>query len=250
DDCFVKAIFASEIAEIKDGSVEIVKIARIPGRRTKVAVRSNNPQIDPIGTCIGSHGSRIKNVMSKINYDNKQFEKIDIIEWDSDLLKYAENALSPASIQSVKVSEDSYNTLIVHVDPSKRTPAIGRDGDNIELAARLLADFQFVGQRWKITIEKDTPKPVRTFEEDRANAIKQFTAIPGISEDDAKILLSNGFSSIDTITTIANREGLEGFINAFIPGSIEDDPELPIRVWNGIMTSEEADTEADTTEGE
>ena len=250
DDCFVKAIFASEIAEIKDGSVEIVKIARIPGRRTKVAVRSNNPQIDPIGTCIGSHGSRIKNVMSKINYDNKQFEKIDIIEWDSDLLKYAENALSPASIQSVKVSEDSYNTLIVHVDPSKRTPAIGRDGDNIELAARLLADFQFVGQRWKITIEKDTPKPIRTFEEDRANAIKQFTAIPGISEDDAKILLSNGFSSIDTITTIANREGLEGFINAFIPGSIEDDPELPIRVWNGIMTSEEADTEADTTEGE
>ena len=250
DDCFVKAVFASEIAEIKDGSVEIVKIARIPGRRTKVAVRSTNPQIDPIGTCIGSRGTRIKSVMSKINYDNKQFEKIDIIKWDSDLLKYAENALSPAEIESIQVSENEFNTLVVRVDPSKRTPAIGREGDNIELAAKLLADFQFTGQRWRITIQKDKPAPVRSFEENTANAIKHFAELPGISEHDAEILVSNGFISTDIITSFANHGGLEGFINSFIPSSIENDPELPIRVWNSIMSSEEVDEEANTTEGE
>lgn len=251
EDCFVKAIFANEIAEIKDGSVEIVKIARIPGRRTKVAVRSSNPQIDPIGACIGSRGSRIKSIMSKINYDNKMFEKVDIVKWDSDLLKYAENALSPAEIESIQVSETDYNTLLVRVDPSKRTPAIGREGDNIELAAKLLADFQFAGQRWKITIQKDKPAPIRSFEESTANAIKNFTELPGITEHDAEVLVSNGFISTDIITSFANHGGLEGFINSFIPASIEDDPELPIRVWNSIMASEaDVEEEADTTEGE
>lgn len=251
EDCFVKAIFANEIAEIKDGSVEIVKIARIPGRRTKVAVRSSNPQIDPIGACIGSRGSRIKSIMSKINYDNKMFEKVDIVKWDSDLLKYAENALSPAEIESIQVSETDYNTLLVRVDPAKRTPAIGREGDNIELAAKLLADFQFAGQRWKITIQKDKPAPIRSFEESTANAIKQFSELPGITEHDAEVLVSNGFISTDIITSFANHGGLEGFINSFIPASIADDPELPIRVWNSIMASEdEADVEANTTEGE
>lgn len=252
EDCFVKAIFANEIAEIKDGSVEIVKIARIPGRRTKVAVRSSNPQIDPIGACIGSRGSRIKSIMSKINYDNKMFEKIDIVKWDSDLLKYAENALSPAEIESIQVSENDYNTLLVRVDPSKRTPAIGREGDNIELAAKLLADFQFAGQRWKITIQKDKPAPIRSFEENTANAIKQFSELPGITEHDAEVLVSNGFISTDIITSFANHGGLEGFINSFIPASIADDPELPIRVWNSIMApeAEEEEEEAITTEGE
>ncbi|MBO7298556.1 MAG: hypothetical protein J6V41_01950 [Kiritimatiellae bacterium] len=251
EDCFIKAIFANEVAEIKDGSVEIVKIARIPGRRTKVAVRSTNPQIDPIGACIGSRGSRIKSIMSKINYDNKMFEKVDIVGWDSDLLKYAENALSPAEIESIQVSETDYNTLLVRVDPSKRTPAIGREGDNIELAAKLLADFQFAGQRWRITIQKDKPAPVRSFEESTATAIKNFTELPGISEHDAEILVSNGFISTDIVTSFANHGGLEGFINSFIPSSIENDPELPIRVWNSIMGSElDVEAEADTTEGE
>lgn len=251
EDCFVKAIFANEIAEIKDGSVEIVKIARIPGRRTKVAVRSSNPQIDPIGACIGSRGSRIKSIMSKINYDNKMFEKIDIVKWDSDLLKYAENALSPAEIESIQVSENDYNTLLVRVDPSKRTPAIGREGDNIELAAKLLADFQFAGQRWKITIQKDKPAPIRSFEESTANAIKHFAELPGITEHDAEVLVSNGFISTDIITSFANHGGLEGFINSFIPASIADDPELPIRVWNSIMAPEpETEEEENTIEGE
>lgn len=242
DDSFVKAVFATEVAEIKDGSVEIVKIARIPGRRTKVAVRSSNPQIDPIGACIGSRGSRIKSIMSKINYDNKMFEKIDVVKWDSDLLKYAENALSPAEIESIQVSETDYNTLLVRVDPSKRTPAIGREGDNIELAAKLLADFQFAGQRWRITVQKDKPAPIRSFEESTANAIKNFAEIPGITEHDAEVLVSNGFISTDIITSFANHGGLEGFINSFIPSSIENDPELPIRVWNSIMNLE-ADVE-------
>lgn len=251
DDSFVKAIFASEIAEIKDGSVEIVKIARIPGRRTKVAVRSYNPQIDPIGACIGSRGSRIKSIMSKINYDNKQFEKVDIVGWDADLLKYAENALSPAEIESIQVSETDYNTLLVRVNPDKRTPTIGREGDNIELASKLLADFQFAGQRWRITVQKDKPAPIRSFEENTANAIKNFAELPGITEHDAEVLVSNGFISTDIITSFANHGGLEGFINSFIPASIEDDPELPIRVWNSIMAPEaDVEEEADTTEGE
>lgn len=251
DDSFMKAIFANEVAEIKDGSVEIVKIARIPGRRTKVAVRSSNPQIDAIGACVGSKGTRIKSILSKVNYDNKMFEKVDLIEWDSDLLKYAENALSPAEIESIQVSESDYNTLVVRVDPSKRTPAIGREGDNIELAAKLLADFQFAGQRWRITVQKDKPAPIRSFEESTANAIKSFAEIPGISEHDAEVLVSNGFISTDIITSFANHGGIEGFINSFIPASIADDPELPIRVWNSIMASEpEAEEEANTTEGE
>ncbi len=254
DDCFIKAVFASEVTEIKDGSIEIVKIARIPGRRTKVAVRrTSNSEVDPVGSCIGSHGTRIKGILSRINYDAKQHEKVDIIEWNADLLKFAEKALSPASVLSVEVSESDYNTLIVRVDPSKKTSAIGKEGDNIELAAKLLADFQFPGQRWRITIEKDKPAAVRSFEENTANAIKFFVEQVGISQNDAEVLIHNGFISTDIITSFANHGGLESFINSFIPESIADDPELPSRVWNKIIENEEEDIEdeaSDIIEGE
>jgi hypothetical protein len=112
-----------------------------------------------------------------------------------------------------------------------------------------LADFQFAGQRWRITILKDKPAPIRSFEENTANAIKHFAELPGISEQDAEVLVSNGFISTDIITSFANHGGLEGFINSFIPASIEDDPELPIRIWNSIMAPE-AKENTDTTVGE
>ena len=106
DPLFVRALFAEQSSEIKEGSVEIVEIARQPGVRTKLAVRSRNKQIDPVGACVGGRGSRIRQVINELNG-----EKIDIVQWNADVAKFAVAALQPAMVRNVDVDAETSSAL-------------------------------------------------------------------------------------------------------------------------------------------
>ena len=127
----VKRLFEAEVTEVKDGTVEIRSIAREAGSRTKIAVFSNDPNVDPVGACVGVNGSRVNAIV-----DELRGEKIDIINWSDDPEILIENALSPAKVISVTVNEDEKNASVV-VPDYQLSLAIGKEGQNARLAARL-----------------------------------------------------------------------------------------------------------------
>ncbi len=136
----VRKLFSVEIPEVSEGSVEIKSIAREAGSRSKVAVATSNPQIDPIGACIGQRGTRIQTIISELGG-----EKIDIIEWNSDPVDFIKHALSPAKVKEVQVNEVEH-TVMVRVDADQLSLAIGKGGQNVRLASRLTG--------WKINISE------------------------------------------------------------------------------------------------
>ncbi|MGZ3497175.1 MAG: transcription termination factor NusA [Vulcanimicrobiaceae bacterium] len=127
----VQRLLEFEVPEIEDGIVEIMAIAREPGSRSKVAVRSNRAEVDPIGACLGPKSSRIANVS-----DELRGEKIDVIRWDADPTAFINNALAPAKVLTVELFEDDGVALVV-VPDYQLSLAIGREGQNVRLAARL-----------------------------------------------------------------------------------------------------------------
>lgn len=127
----VKRLFEREVTEVADGTVEIKSISREAGSRTKIAVWSNDPNVDPVGACVGLNGTRVNNIV-----DDLKGEKIDIITWDADPAKYIENALSPSKVVSVKVDVDNKSAKVV-VPDYQLSLAIGKEGQNARLAARL-----------------------------------------------------------------------------------------------------------------
>lgn len=134
---FVPAIFTVEVPEISEGIVEIKGVARDPGARTKMAVFSHSPNIDPVGACIGAKGARIISIMNELNN-----EKIDVVLWDEDPLKFVANALMPA--KALEVKSLPKRTMLVLVPEEEVPLAIGKNGQNIKLAARLTG--------WKIDV--------------------------------------------------------------------------------------------------
>ncbi|MCR5213190.1 MAG: transcription termination factor NusA [Eubacterium sp.] len=128
---FVKELFENEIAEIKDGIVKIHCIAREPGSRSKIAVSSKDPDIDPVGACLGLNSQRINNIVTELND-----EKIDVIVWDEDPAIFIENALRPSPVVSVEVDRDEKIARVI-VPDDKLSLAIGKEGQNARLAARL-----------------------------------------------------------------------------------------------------------------
>lgn len=124
-------LFEAEVPEVAEGIVEINAIVRDPGSRAKLAVSSNDPDVDPVGACVGMRGSRVQNVVSEL-----RGEKIDIIPWSEDIARFACNALSPAQVSKVFVDEDN-RTLEVVVADDQLSLAIGKRGQNVSLAARL-----------------------------------------------------------------------------------------------------------------
>ncbi len=127
----VRKLFESEVAEVKDGTVEIMAIAREAGSRTKMAVMSNDPDVDPVGACVGINGMRVNNVVNEL-----KGEKIDIINWSDNPAVLIENALSPAKVISV-LADDEEKTATVIVPDYQLSLAIGKEGQNARLAARL-----------------------------------------------------------------------------------------------------------------
>ena len=127
----VKRLFESEVAEVKDGTVEIRAIAREAGSRTKIAVSSNEPNVDPVGACVGINGARVNAVVQEL-----RGEKIDIINWDDNPAFLIENALSPAKVILVAADEDAKEAEVI-VPDHQLSLAIGKEGQNARLAARL-----------------------------------------------------------------------------------------------------------------
>ena len=138
----VKRLFESEVAEVKDGTVEIKSIAREAGSRTKIAVWSNDPDVDPVGACVGVNGSRVGAIVNEL-----RGEKIDIINWDENPAILIENALSPAKVIAVMADPDEKTALVV-VPDYQLSLAIGKEGQNARLAARLTG--------FKIDIKSET----------------------------------------------------------------------------------------------
>lgn len=138
----VKRLFESEVAEVKDGTVEIKSIAREAGSRTKLAVWSNDPDVDPVGACVGVNGARVSAIVNEL-----RGEKIDIINWDENPAILIENALSPAKVIAVMADPDEKTALVV-VPDYQLSLAIGKEGQNARLAARLTG--------FKIDIKSET----------------------------------------------------------------------------------------------
>ena len=132
DNAFVKELFTREVPEVANGSVVIEKIARTPGERTKIAVSSNQPGIDPVGSCIGQKGSRIQAILTELPMD----EKVDVVAFSKNLTQFIAQALSPA--QDVKVIEVKNNCAYVTVPESQLALAIGGGGENVRLAGQLV----------------------------------------------------------------------------------------------------------------
>ena len=138
----VKRLFESEVAEVRDGTVEIKSIAREAGSRTKIAVWSNNPDVDPVGACVGMNGARVNTIVNEL-----RGEKIDIINWNENSAILIENALSPAKVISVLADDDEKSAKVV-VPDYQLSLAIGKEGQNARLAARLTG--------FKIDIKSET----------------------------------------------------------------------------------------------
>ncbi len=162
----VKELFKTEVPEIESGAVEIKAVAREAGSRSKVAVVSHEDNIDPVGSCVGQRGTRVQTVIAELGG-----EKIDIIEWSKNPNKFIASALSPAKVESLKLDEER-KTATVKVKEDQLSLAIGREGQNVRLAARL--------SEWKIDIE-GAGEPVPK-EEVKAEAEETAAAAEAVEE--------------------------------------------------------------------
>lgn len=140
DEGLIKGLFELEVPEIANDVVEIKNVAREAGSRTKIAVATNDPNVDPIGSCVGQRGTRVQSVLAEIGE-----EKIDIVLWDEDLEKFIVNALSPAKTEKIVISSKD-NKAVVFVPEDSLSLAIGKNGQNVRLASKLTG--------WGIDIEK------------------------------------------------------------------------------------------------
>ena len=189
---YMAALFRREVPEVDDGVVQIMGVARDPGSRAKVAVMSRDRDVDPVGACVGVRGSRIQNIVQEL-----RGERIDIVVWSQDIATYARNALSPAIISRIVV-DDGENLLEVIVPDDQLTNAIGRKGQNVKLAAKLLG--------WKIDIYTETRY-------NEANAIGQgLDQLASVAEVPLESFITAGFTSIEGI-----REASDEALSA-VPG--------------------------------
>jgi N utilization substance protein A len=201
----VKKLFEMEVPEIYDGTVSIVSVARDAGERSKVAVRSKDRDVDPVGACVGMKGSRVQAVIREL-----RGEKIDIVQYDDDPSQYVRNALNPATIN--RVAPQNYDTreMDVIVAEDQLSLAIGKRGQNVRLAGKLVG--------WSLDIKSEAEKKaeVEAEMERMAAASRELESLPGISPEVAHLLLDAGFRALDEVS-LASLEDLTG-----IPGIDED----------------------------
>ncbi len=184
DPDFVIKLFKLEVSEINDGTIEIKSIARDPGYRTKLAVWSNNPKVDPVGACVGLRGQRVKNIVRELNN-----EKVDIIPWNEDQRAFVANALSPVKLLEFH-PEPMTRRIRVLVDPEQLSLAIGKKGQNARLTSRLCGCH--------IDIQAHQVAEFG-FEEKKARAIDSFASIDGITREQASTLVNSGFHSLEDL---------------------------------------------------
>jgi N utilization substance protein A len=198
DERYLVKLFEMEVPEIYDGIVEIMSAAREPGQRAKIAVRTKDNSVDPVGACVGMKGSRVQNIVQEL-----KGEKIDIVMWDEDVTRFACNALAPAEIAKVFLDEENKEMEIV-VPDQQLSLAIGKKGQNVRLAAKLTG--------WKLDIISVTATSART-----AESIFNLMLIPGMSETMAQNIFQSGFGSFQSLASAKVEEIMT------IPGY--DDPD-------------------------
>ena len=188
---FLIELFKLEVPEVGQGLIQILGAARDPGIRAKIAVRSNDPRIDPVGACVGMRGSRVQAVSNEI-----AGERVDIIPHDENPAQFVINAMSPAEVISIVVDEDSHS-MDIAVAEDKLSQAIGRGGQNIRLASQLTG--------WELNVMTETDAEAKSESEARA-LVENFMKQLDVDEDVATILVQEGFSTVEEIAYVPQAE--------------------------------------------
>ncbi len=220
---FIMKLFELEVPEIEDGLIEIKSAARDPGVRAKIAVKSNDPRVDPKGTCIGMRGSRVTAVTNEL-----AGERVDIVLWSADPAQFVIGALEPAEVSSIMVDEEKHAMDVV-VDEDNLAIAIGRSGQNVRLASELTG--------WTInlmTVEESQEKS----QTEHSKIRQLFVERLDVDEEVANILIEEGFSTLEEIAYVPLAEMLE--INAFDEATVT---ELRERARNVLLTEAIVDEE-------
>ena len=195
----VRRLFESEVIEIAERSVEIVMVVREAGYRSKLVVRSNDANVDPIGACVGIRGSRVKNVVNELNH-----EKVDILEYSDDKRVMVQESLAPIDPLSVEVDEDARVVTVYVEDDKAAAKAKGRKGQNVRLTARLISENN---ERWDVRVEARGGET--GVHEQMQEAASELARALGISEDLGKAMVEAGFTRVqDIVTWDVQREDL------------------------------------------
>jgi N utilization substance protein A len=184
DPRFVLKLFQLEVSEINDGTIEIKGIAREPGFRTKLAVWTRDEKVDPVGACVGLRGQRVKNIVRELNN-----EKVDIIRWDSNVKNFITNALAPAKLKAFEIDE-AHKRVKITVSEDQLSLAIGKRGQNARLTSKLTG--------WQVDIEAEVVV-TKGFEEKVAEAVESLATIPGISREQADVLVHHGLTRLEDL---------------------------------------------------
>lgn len=191
---FLMKLFELEVPEIEEGLLEIKAAARDPGSRAKIAVKSNDQRIDPIGTCVGMRGSRVQAVISEL-----AGERVDIVLWADDPATFIINALAPAEISSIMVDEEKHSMDIV-VDDDNLAQAIGRGGQNVRLASELTG--------WELNIMTVDESKAK-HEQETSQICQHFMQKLDVDEEIAEILVQEGFVTLEEVAYVPLNEMLE-----------------------------------------
>ena len=213
---FIVKLFELEVPEIEEGLLEIKGAARDPGARAKIAVKSNDPRIDPIGTCVGMRGSRVQAVTGEL-----AGERVDIILWSPEAAQFVINALAPAEVSSIVVDEEKHSMDVV-LEEDQLAQAIGRSGQNVRLASELTG--------WELNIM--TVEEAHKKNESEAVAVRAlFVEKLDVDEEVADMLVQEGFSSVEEVAYVPIGEmlGIEGFDEELVN-------ELRARARNALLT--------------
>ena len=188
----VKRLFEQEVPEIYDGTVEIVSIAREAGDRTKIAVKSNDPNIDPVGTCVGQRGARVQNVVNELGGEN-----IDVVKYEEDPSDFIANALNPAEVIAVQFgNEEDEKSALVIVPDYQLSLAIGKKGQNVRLAARLTgykidirpeSEVEFVDENTTEANQENAEAETEEIVDSVADGIDEDISAEAVDQDDVEI---------------------------------------------------------------
>ena len=200
---FLTELFKIEVPEVGQGLIEILGAARDPGLRAKIAVKSNDARIDPVGACVGMRGSRVQAVSNEI-----AGERVDIILWDENPAQFVINAMSPADVTSIVVDEERHS-MDIAVEEDKLSQAIGRGGQNIRLASELSG--------WELNVMTEADAEEKS-EDEAKELLESFKEQLDVDEEVALILVQEGFSTIEEIAYVPTSElaGIEEFDDGIV----------------------------------
>jgi N utilization substance protein A len=186
-------LFKLEVPEVGEGLIEILGASRDPGARAKIAVKSNDPRIDPVGACVGMRGSRVRAVSNELSD-----ERVDIILWDENPAQFVINAMSPAEVSSIVVDEDA-NAMTIAVAEDQLSQAIGRGGQNVRLASELTG--------WELNVMSEQQAAEKS-EAEQQELIELFKEHLDVDEEVASILVQEGYTSIEEVAYVPLAEML------------------------------------------